>query len=100
MSTLQLSLDTHQKRASDPITDGCEPPCGCWELNTGHLGKQSVLLIPGPTLQPSTAVYYATFRLVTLEGLFFSERRFGGGEGLSTRKGKWRIDWGEGKEGK
>jgi hypothetical protein len=20
-----------QKRASDPITDGCEPPCGCWE---------------------------------------------------------------------
>jgi hypothetical protein len=22
-------LQTHQKRASDPITDGCEPPCGC-----------------------------------------------------------------------
>ena len=21
-------LQTHQKRASDPITDGCEPPCG------------------------------------------------------------------------
>jgi len=26
---------THQKRASDLITDGCEPPCGCWELNSG-----------------------------------------------------------------
>ena len=25
-------LQTHQERASDPITDGCEPPCGCWEL--------------------------------------------------------------------
>ena len=22
-------LQTHQKGASDPITDGCEPPCGC-----------------------------------------------------------------------
>jgi hypothetical protein len=21
-------LQTHQKRVSDPITDGCEPPCG------------------------------------------------------------------------
>jgi hypothetical protein len=26
-------LQTHQKRASDLFTDGCEPPCGCWELN-------------------------------------------------------------------
>ena len=37
-----------QKRASDPITDGCEPPCGCWELNLGHLEEQSVL-----TAEPS-----------------------------------------------
>ena len=21
------------------ITDSCEPQCGCWELNLGHLGK-------------------------------------------------------------
>jgi hypothetical protein len=21
----------------DPIADGCEPPCGCWELNSGPL---------------------------------------------------------------
>ena len=32
-------LQTHQKRASDPITYGCEPPCGYWELNSGPLGK-------------------------------------------------------------
>jgi len=31
---------THQKRASDLITDGCEPPCGCWELNSGPLEEQ------------------------------------------------------------
>ena len=24
----------HRKRASDPITDGYEPPCSCWELNS------------------------------------------------------------------
>jgi hypothetical protein len=22
-----------------PITDGCEPPCSCWELNSGPLGR-------------------------------------------------------------
>jgi hypothetical protein len=50
MST--LSSDTHQKRASDPITDVCEPPCGCWELNSGPLEEQSLLLTAEPSLQP------------------------------------------------
>jgi hypothetical protein len=45
-------LQTHQKRASDPITDGCEPPCGCWELNSGPLEEQSVLWTAEPSLQP------------------------------------------------
>jgi hypothetical protein len=44
-------LQTHQKRASDPITDGCEPPCGCWELNSGPLEEQSVLLTAEPSDQ-------------------------------------------------
>jgi hypothetical protein len=47
MSTLQ----TGQKRASDPITDGYQPPCGCWELNSGPLEEQSVLLTAEPPLQ-------------------------------------------------
>jgi hypothetical protein len=38
-----VTVFRHQKRASDPITDGCEPPCGCWEL---------MLLTPEPFLQP------------------------------------------------
>ena len=41
-----------QKRAPDLITDGCEPPCGCWELNSGPLEEQSVLLTPEPSFQP------------------------------------------------
>jgi hypothetical protein len=31
--------------ASDPITDGCEPPCGCWDLNSGPLGKKKLYSI-------------------------------------------------------
>ena len=45
-------LCTDQKRASDRITDGCEPPCGCWDLNSGPLEEQSVLLTTKPSLQP------------------------------------------------
>jgi hypothetical protein len=42
---------SHQKRASDPIIDACESPCGCWELNSGPLEEQSVLLTNEPSLQ-------------------------------------------------
>jgi hypothetical protein len=51
-------LQTHQKRASDPITDGCEPPCGCWELNSGPLEEQSVLLTAEPSLQPHLFFFF------------------------------------------
>jgi hypothetical protein len=30
-----------QKRESDLITDGCKPPCGCWDLNFGPSEEQS-----------------------------------------------------------
>jgi hypothetical protein len=41
----------HQKRASDLITGGCEPPSGCGDLNSGPLGEQSVLLPAEPSVQ-------------------------------------------------
>ena len=47
------SLQKHLKRTSDPITDVCEPPCGCWELNLAPLEEQPVLLTTEPSLQPS-----------------------------------------------
>jgi hypothetical protein len=34
-------LQTLQKRASDLVTDGCEPPCGCWDLNFRPSEEQS-----------------------------------------------------------
>jgi hypothetical protein len=46
-----ICLQTHQKKAPDPITDGCEPPCGCWELNLGPLEEQSVLLTAESSIQ-------------------------------------------------
>jgi hypothetical protein len=54
MSTLLLSSDTPEERASDPMTDGCETPCGCWELNSGPLEEQSVLLTAESSSQPCT----------------------------------------------
>jgi hypothetical protein len=40
-----------QKRASDFVMDGCEPPCGCWELNSGPSEEQSVFLTTEPSHQ-------------------------------------------------
>jgi hypothetical protein len=37
------------------IINGCEPPCGCCELNSGPLEEKSVLLTTAPSLQPSLA---------------------------------------------
>jgi hypothetical protein len=61
MYVRSLCLQTLQKRASDPITDGCEPPCGCWELNSGPLEEQSVLLATEPSLQPCVTVILVVF---------------------------------------
>jgi hypothetical protein len=61
-------LQTHQKRASDPITDGCEPQFGCWELNLEPLEQQqSVLLTTELFLQP---LVLPSFLLL----LFFRDR--------------------------
>jgi len=40
-----LFVPSCQKRASDHVTVGCEPPCGCWELNSeqmSHLSSPSL----------------------------------------------------------
>jgi hypothetical protein len=43
MSALFACMPAWQKRASGLITDGCEPPCGCRELNSGPPEEQPVL---------------------------------------------------------
>ena len=48
-----------QKKAPDFITDGSEPPCGYWKLNSGPLEEQAVLLTSEPSLQPPTYIFKA-----------------------------------------
>jgi hypothetical protein len=62
MSGLPACTASFQKRASDPIIDGCEAPCGCWELNSGPLEKLSVVL----TAEPSISLVPWTFNLMCL----------------------------------
>ena len=52
-----LSSDTPEEGT---ITDGCEPQCGCWELNSGRAVSA---LTAEPSLQPPCA---AKFHLVIL----------------------------------
>jgi hypothetical protein len=40
-----------QKRAPDLLTDGCEPPCGFWELNSTS-GRTISALTSELSLQP------------------------------------------------
>jgi hypothetical protein len=42
-------------------TDGCEPSCGCWDLNSGPPEEQSVLLTSEPSLQPLLMTFNSTF---------------------------------------
>ena len=65
MSPLYLSSDAPVE-ASDPIRDGCEPPCGCWELNSGSLEEQSVLLTAEPSLQSPNSCIFKSFVFITL----------------------------------
>jgi hypothetical protein len=54
-------MPTCQKRAT--ITDGCELPCGCWELNSGPEEEQPVLLTSEPSLQ--LLIYLNRLREIT-----------------------------------
>ena len=55
--SVTLFRDTRRGHQSDFIADGCEPPCGCWELNSGSLEEQSLLLTTEPSLQPKAVMF-------------------------------------------
>jgi hypothetical protein len=44
------------------MTGGCEPPCGCWNLNSGPLEEQSVFL----PAEPSHQLYLFFFQILLL----------------------------------
>ena len=54
-SILSARMLAGQKRAPDCMVislDACKSPCGCWELNSGPLEEQLVLLTSEPSLRP------------------------------------------------
>jgi hypothetical protein len=57
--------------------EGCEPPCGCWDLNSGPSEEQSVRLTAEPSLQPHKLV------------LRKEQRSFS----YVTRGGSWDKGW-------
>ena len=54
----------HQKRESDLVMSGCEPSCGGWDLNSGPLEEQSVVLPAEPSCQP-----FIFFRCISSNGI-------------------------------
>ena len=50
-------MPTGQKKTPDLIVDGYELPCGCWELNSGPLEEQPVLLTTEPSLQSQDVIF-------------------------------------------
>jgi hypothetical protein len=53
-----VSVFRSTEEITGPITDDYEPPCGFWELNSGPLEDQSVLLTAEPSLQPLKRTFY------------------------------------------
>lgn len=72
------------EKGTGSITDGCEPPCGCWELNSNPLEEQSVLLTSEPPLQPSVRSYIPCRH--GLDHGHLSER-------ARSRMGVVRLEW-------
>ena len=48
---------------TDLITDGCESPCGCQELNSGPCEEQAMLLTTEPSLQLIVIEFSQFFRM-------------------------------------
>ena len=52
MSSLELTSDTTEEGVRSHL-GVCEPPCCCWDLNSGLSEEQSVFLTTDPSHQPS-----------------------------------------------
>jgi hypothetical protein len=61
MNILSACIPIYQKKASNLFIYGCESPYECWELNSGSLKEQSVLLTAEPSFQPLKAILDGQF---------------------------------------
>lgn len=49
----EVSSEDSFRHAGTGVSDCCESPCRCWELNLGTMGDQPILLTTDPSLQPT-----------------------------------------------
>ena len=59
-------LSAYTSTTPDPIIDGCELPCGCWDLNSGLLEEQPVLLTTEPSQTSHFALALGSFPMPTV----------------------------------
>jgi hypothetical protein len=66
LCTLSEYTPACQKRASNISINGCEPLCGCWELNSRPLEEQAVLLTDDPSLPNNTIVFFVLDKIKSI----------------------------------
>ena len=65
------------ERAPDLTTDGCEPPYGCWELNSRPLEEQAMLLTTEPALQPPfSAIFLLLLNFLQFKDILWGLERW------------------------
>jgi hypothetical protein len=63
---VHCSCFRHTRRGHRIITDGCEPPFACWELNSGPLEEQPVLLNTEPRMSPALEALFLIVTFLTV----------------------------------
>ena len=71
-----MYITAGQKRAPDLTIDGYEQPRGCWELNSGPLEEQLVLLTCEPSLQSLFLFLYVVFLKQILLALTITKSKY------------------------
>jgi hypothetical protein len=65
-----VAIFRHTRKGRLLITGGCEPPCGCWDLNSEPSEEQSVLLPAESSHQPPFGKFLFNFVFNTIEIIF------------------------------
>jgi hypothetical protein len=87
--------------------DGCEPPCGCWDLNLGSSEEQLALLTTEPSRQPQFLNHlidmiklkiYVMGRAVVAHAFNLSTWEVEAG-GFLISRWAWSTEWAPGQPG-